>query len=285
MAVVVAGLLAAGCGKKGPSHPAAFVIPADDASFEKRARRGAGWDVVPSGRDVSLPAGVRAHVVPVAIGTGATREGPSRLREKAPPPEKFDFLSSPLPDLAAWAYSGKTERAGTVLVTSPFGVTRFTAPEIDWVAADGTAYDVVVVDLDDPELRWAAARARPPLAFAKLESARGARELRADRLYAVAVREAGSAVEVGLMRFLVTEDAENTAPPAAPDALLLEAVAAMAKKPSRTGDAWLALSRLPEKWAGLELALRLRLLVAAELGLPGEVAAVQARLGERAANE
>jgi hypothetical protein len=281
MAVVVAGLLAGGCGKKEPAHPAAFLIPADDASFEKLARRGAGWDVVPSGRDVSLPDGVRAHLVPAGGGTGATLTGPAKLSHEVPPPDKFDALASPLPDLASWTYSGKTERAGTVHVTSPFGVTRFTAPEIDWVAEDGINYDVVVVDLDDPDVRWASVRVRPPLAFAKLESARGVKELRADRLYAVAVREAGSDIEVGLMRFLVTADADDAPSPGSPDALLLEAAAAMARKPTRTGDAWLALSRLPEKWAGLELALRLRLLVAAELGLAGEVAATQARLGAR----
>jgi hypothetical protein len=282
LAAVIAVLPAGGCGKKEPAHPAAFLVPADDASFEQLARRGAGWDVVPSGRHVSLPDGVRAHRVPVGGGTRTTLTGPAKLSHEAPPPpDKFDALASPLPDLAAWTYSGKTERAGTVHVTSPFGVTRFTAPEIDWVAADGINYDVVVVDLDDPDVRWAAVRVRPPLAFAKLESVRGARELRADRLYAVAVREAGSDIEVGLMRFLVTADADATPPPGPPDVLLLEAASAMAKKPTRTGDAWLALSRLPEKWAGLELALRLRLLVAAELGLADEVAATQARLGAR----
>jgi hypothetical protein len=282
MAAMVAGLLAGGCGKREPAHPAACLIPADEASFEKLARRGAGWDAVPSGRQVSLPDGVRAHLVPVGGGTGTTLTGPAKLSHEVPPPDKFDALASPLPDLASWTYSGKTERAGTVHVTSPFGVTRFTTPEIDWVAADGLDYDVVVVDLDDPDVRWAAVRARPPLAFVKLASARAAPELRADRLYAVAVREAGSDIEVGLMRFLVAADAENTSQPESPAALLLEAAAAMARKPTRTGDAWLALSRLPEKWAGLELALRLRLLVAAELGLAGEVAATQARLGARA---
>jgi hypothetical protein len=281
MAAVAAGLLAGGCGKKTPAHPAAFLIPADEASFEQLARRGAGWDAVPSGRRVSLPGGARAHLVPVGGGAATLLTGPARLNHEAPPPDKFDALASPLPDLAAWTYSEKTERAGTVHVTSPFGVTRFTAPEIDWAAADGIHYDVVVVDLDDLEVRWAAARARPPLAFAKLESVRGARELRADRLYAVAVREAGSDIEVGLMRFLVTADADGAPAPASPAALLLEAAAAMAKKPHRTGDAWLALSRLPEKWAGLELALRLRLLVATELGLAGEVAAAQSMLGAR----
>jgi hypothetical protein len=281
LAAVAAGLLAGGCEKQESAHPTAFLIPADDASFEQLARRGAGWDVVLSGRQVSLPEGVRAHLVPVGGEAHTTLTMPAKLNHKTPPPDKFDVLASPLPDLAAWTYSGKTERAGTVHVTSPFGVTRFAAPEIDWVAGDGSHYDVVVVDLDDPDVRWAAVRVRPPLAFAKLESARGARELRADRLYAVAVREAGSDIEVGLMRFLVTADADATPPPGSPDVLLLEAASAMAKKPTRTGDAWLALSRLPEKWAALELALRLRLLVAAELGLADEVAATQARLGAR----
>ncbi len=275
-------LLAGGCGKREPARPAAFLIPADEAGLEKLARRGSGWDVVPSGCTVTLPAGVRVHLVPPGGGDSVALAGPARLREEAPPPDKFDFLGSPLPELQAWTYSGKTERTGTVHVTSPFGATRFTAPEIDWAAAAGIDYDVVVLDLGDPNVRWAAVRARPPLAFAKLESARGVRELRADRLYAVAVREAGSDIEVGLMRFLVTADAENVSLPGDPAALLLEAASAMARKPTRTGDAWLALSRLPEKWAGLELALRLRLRVAAELGLADEVAATQARLGARA---
>jgi hypothetical protein len=46
----------------------------------------------------------------------------------------------------------------------------------------------------------------------------------------------------------------------------------MAKKPYRTGDAWLALTRLPTDWAKTELAIRLRLRVTAELGLADELA-------------
>lgn len=73
----------------------------------------------------------------------------------------------------------------------------------------------------------------------------------------------------------VAVNAGEGALPVAPAELLTEAVMAMAKKPTRTGDAWMALSRLPADWAESELGVRARLRVAAELGLTEELARAQ----------
>jgi hypothetical protein len=156
-------------------------------------------------------------------------------------------------------------------------VTRYLNPLITWVAREGIVYDVGVADAADPfvPLRKASG-IRPPIALADLETPQR-RQLGADRNYIIAVRETNSTTPAAGARFLTATNAElENKLPATPAELIAEATAAMARKPFRTGDAWLALARLPPAWLQSEPGVRLRLRVASELGLPDEFARAKA---------
>ena len=230
-----------------------------------------------AGATVRIPEGSRVCIV-YADGrveeTGATKVTLPSVAE--PGREWENFLALSLKELVAMASPARSATSGDVHLVSPVGVTRFTQPELSWIARPGTDYDVGIVDPADPMAPpRLLEKTRPPVAFSQLESPQK-RGLQKDRLYEVHVRETGSTLMVGLARILVAEDATDAKLPAEPRALLREAVAAMAVKPTRTGDAWLALSRLPEAWAATELAVRLRMRVAGELGLDKEFARAQA---------
>jgi hypothetical protein len=144
-----------------------------------------------------------------------------------------------------------------------------------WKVRDGVNYDVAVRDPADQMIPPRITRAtRPPVTVSQLETPQ-ARELSSDRIYEVVVREAGSDVTAGGARFLTSPTADLKGLPTQPAELMTEAVQAMVKKPTRTGDAWLALSRMPSDWANTELAIRLRLRITSELGLPDEFAQAQ----------
>jgi hypothetical protein len=186
-----------------------------------------------------------------------------------------NFLGVPLAELANVTPVGTNSAAGDVRVVSPVGVTRFTNPTIVWAARPETDYDVAIIDPADPMAPpRIAEKIRPPVTLEQLQSPQK-RRLQKDRLYEVHVREAGSTLMVGAARILVANDAAEGALPTEPADLVAEAVNAMAKKPTRTGDAWLALSRLPPAWLETELVVRLRLRVTADLGLMDEFARAQ----------
>jgi hypothetical protein len=186
-----------------------------------------------------------------------------------------NFLAVPLSELASLTPGATNVLAGDVRIFSPVGVTRFRNPVFVWAARPEINYDLAIVDPADPMAPpRVAQKVRPPVAFAELKSPQK-RGLQADRLYEVYAREAGSDRIVGAARVLVAKDAAEGALPTAPADLVREAVEAMAKRPTRTGDAWLALSRLPEAWSESELVVRLKLRVAMELGLVDEFARAQ----------
>jgi hypothetical protein len=186
-----------------------------------------------------------------------------------------NFLAVPLAELVNVTAVGTHSATGDVRIVSPVGVTRFTNPTIAWAARPETDYDVVIIDpADELAPPRIAKNIRPPLTFDRLQSPQ-IRALQKDRLYEVHVREAGSTLMLGAARILVAEDAAEGALPTEPVDLVVEAVNAMAKKPTRTGDAWLALSRLPPAWRETELVVRLRLRVTADLGLRDEFVRAQ----------
>jgi|GEM_PF-2181707 len=280
-ALLVAFVLWRNHAGKAALRPGAFVIALDDAS-----RAGAGWfsernvrtaRAFLAGRTLEIPKG--SHVR-IAFPDGRVEDVTGPWRQPLGAVEMGDdiadnFLGAPLAKLAEIKAEGSSASAGDVRVTSPVGVTRFTNPTITWVARPETDYDVAIIDPADPMAPVRIAeKVRPPLAFDQLESPQK-RRLQVDRLHEVHVRETGSALMIGAARFLVAKDAEENALPAAPADLLREAIEAMGKKPTRTGDAWLALSRLPADWRETELAVRLRLRIAAELGLADEFAQAQ----------
>jgi len=233
---------------------------------------------------ISFADGARAAVVFPKDGRIETPGGPASLRPDAPPQpddDSLDFLISPREKLIAAYYNGPPVATGRVLVTSPFGVTRYTNPIITWEPRPGVRYDIAVVDPSDPESPpRVALNMLPPIRVDQLDTTQE-RILTTDRNYIVLVRETGSETQVGGKPFLVAPDATDAALPVAPAELLLEAVRALTTRPSRTGDGWLALSRLPADWAGTELALRLRMRAAAELGLFDEIEKIQQQLQKK----
>lgn len=233
---------------------------------------------VPSGKTVTVPQGSSVTLVYPKNGFTKTITGPDEIRPDAPArPDKdaVDFLISPREMLVAGEYLGPGESTGRVLVTSPFGVTRFLNPTISWEPRPGVRYDVAVIDPADPHAPpRIAVNMLPPVRVDQLDTTEE-KTLTSDRIYNVIVRETGSETQVGAMRFLVSPDATGASLPVAPAGLVAEAIQALWSKPARTGDGWLALSRLPPDWAESELVLRLRMRAAAELGLFDEIKKIQ----------
>ncbi|MDF9833396.1 hypothetical protein M2103_001620 [Ereboglobus sp. PH5-5] len=264
--------------------PAAYLVSTGGATTVRVDGKNIPFETtlaVPSGSAIDVPA--RANIIVVHPGDASSKKikGPETLRpEPAREPKKdaVDFLVSPREILITARYGGPRESTGRVLVTSPFGVTRFTNPTITWEPRPGVRYDVAVVDPADPVAPpRVAINVLPPLRIDQLETTQD-RVLRADRIYNVIVREAGSETQVGAMRFLVSPGATDASLPLAPADLVMEAIDALWSKPARMGDGWLALSRLPADWAESELVLRLRMRAAAELGLFDEIEKIQYQL-------
>lgn len=228
---------------------------------------------------ISIPAGKKVLVIHTD-GQMETVAGPARIQISTSPASPVDFLSAPLNDLLAQPKGEvpSAENIEAIHVTSPAGVTRFLSPLITWNTQKGLTYDVAVVD---PADEAAPPRTRrgvlPPVPLATLETPQS-KELPTDRIFAVLVRKSGDSQVLGTSRFLTSSDATNSSLPTTAPELMQEAVAALAQKPARTGDAWLALSRLPEPWRQSELGIRLRLKVATELGLKEELTQLREEL-------
>jgi hypothetical protein len=259
--------------------PAAFLAAVDGSS-----RFSFGWRnyalrttrALPAAKPVKIPAGSRVKLIH-PDGGAELIVGPAELQLPALAPSEPDHFLSPLSEFLASAKLDNESASSGVVVTSPVGVTRFLNPTLTWIARPGATYNVAVRDPAEPDAPVRIARVvQPPIALAQLITPQR-RELLADRIYEIIVGETGSDTVIGGARFLTTPDAAgDTSLPSDPADLLAEATAAMAKKPTRTGDAWLALKKLPPAWAASELALRLRIRVAAELNLPGEFASALA---------
>ncbi|MDR1011848.1 MAG: hypothetical protein LBM04_12125 [Opitutaceae bacterium] len=270
--------------RPGPVPPAAYLMATGNSSGIRVNGKITPLETtlaVPAGATIDVPGENSAIIVYPKNGTAKTINGPGSIHTMPPePPDagQVDFLASPRETLIGARYSGPGESTGRVLVTSPFGVTRFINPTITWESRPGVRYDVAVVDPDDPDAPpRIAANTLPPLRIDQLETTQE-RALAADRIYNVIVRESGSDTQVGGMRFLVSPDATDASLPHAPAELVQEAINALWSKPARTGDGWLALSRLPPDWAESELVLRLRMRAAAELGLFDEIEKIQYHL-------
>lgn len=278
--IVAGGLFWRAEQRRAVGRAGAYAIPLDVNS-----RAGGAWftpalrtvRTFAAGRTLKIPAGSRVRVV-YADGRSEDLSGPVKmnlevmeLRGEA----IENFLAVPLSELANLTPVGTHAAAGDVRIVSPVGVTRFTNPVVVWAARPEINYDVAIIDPADPMAPPRIAKGvRPPVTLDQLQSPQK-RRLQMDRLYEVYVRESDQEQVVGAARILVAKDAAEGTLPAEPADLLREAVEAMAKRPTRTGDAWLALSRLPADWIESELAVRLRLRVAAELGLMDEFARAQ----------
>ena len=230
---------------------------------------------VRSGGMVRIPLGQRVGII-YPDGRTDNVAGPVWLRFQQIKPAEPDLFTAPLADVSVVAQAIAARPRDHSTITSPVGMTRYLNPLITWAAREGILYDVAVADAVDTNApERTAFGVRPPIALADLQTPQR-RQLGVDRNYQIGVREAGSSTILGAARFLTTTDAQlENQIPATPAELIVEAVAAMAKAPTRTGDAWLALSHLPPDWAQSELGVRLRLRVAAELGLPDELAQAQ----------
>ena len=263
-----------------PANPAAFVL-ALDASSRVRSRlwtRPVGTPLtIAVGETVSVPEGARVRIIH-ADGRVEDVSGPATrtfaAADEASAAEGA-FLQPPLAEMAAIVPRVDPVTAGSIRITSPVGVTRFVVPVVSWQARAEAIYDVAIIDPADPDAPPRIAKGvKPPVSVADLVTTQR-RRLSADRSYEIYVRESGHDDVVGGARVFVSVDASDGKLPTEPAELLTEAVNAMAKKPTRTGDAWTALSRLPPEWRESELGVRLRLRVAAELGLADELAQAQ----------
>jgi hypothetical protein len=254
---------------------AAYLVPIDNNSRVKPV----WWHsvrldvprVLRSGERISIPAGTSLKLIHADSGAAEPVTGPTNLFLQQKLPAEPDALVSPLTEiLGAVNKPSRTDNA--VVITSPVGMTRYLNPLISWTAKEGITYDVAVADSADPLVPPRIARGvRPPIALADLETPQR-RQLGVDRNYIVIIREANASTIAAGTRLLTTTDAQlENQLPTTPTELIAEAAAAIAKKPMRTGDAWLALSRLPADWARSELGVRLRLRVAAELGQTEEL--------------
>jgi len=259
--------------------PAGYLIALDASS-----KASAGWgsrtvatvlNVLP-GQTIKIPTGAHFELLH-SDGRVEQVTGPTRILLPAPPPpDETDFMRSRFSEVLAYAKANLPAIPEKIRVMSPVGVTRFLNPIITWQARAGVNYDVAVRDPSDDLIPVRLARGvRPPIELAQLETPQN-RRLVPDRIYEVVVRESVSETVIGGAHVLTRADATMDTFPVSPQDLLIEASSAMAKKPTRTGDAWLALSRLPNAWRQTELALRLRLQVAHELGYLDEIRQIEA---------
>jgi len=260
---------------------AAYLVPIDKTSRAKTmwwypAQRLDLPRALRSGERVLIPAGTNVRLVHADSGEAELIAGPTKLFCQQKLPSETDALASPLTEIIASAKAAPPQPTDSFVITSPVGKTRYLNPFISWTAREGVTYDVAVADSADPNVPPRFARSiRPPIALADLQTPQR-RQLGVDRNYEIIMREANASRISGAARFLTATDAQlENQIPATPADLISEAAAAMAKKPYRTGDAWLALTRLPPNWARSELAVRLRLRVAVELGLADALARAQ----------
>lgn len=267
--------------RAGKIAPAAYLVALENDTQVRlrwKTRRLATALTLPANAVVSIPQDKKVLVV-YPDGRQETVAGPQRIQIPTPAPSELEFLALSLNALAAKPPESETAPSGPIRVTSPVGITRFLNPTLSWTTSEGTWYDVAIIDPADPAIPPRVAQSvRPPLRVSALESKQGP-TLPRDRILAVLVRVKGEVEIGGTNRFLTAQDATNEELPTQPAALLAEAVSALAHKPFRTGDAWLALSHLPEPWQHCELALRLRLRVSTELGLDDEVKKLTAEMG------
>ena len=256
---------------------AAYLVPIDNASVVKpawwRSTRMSIPRPLPASERIQIPAGASVKLVRADSGVAELITGPAKLLLQQKLPAEPNFLISPLAEVIVAAQTNPVRPPESFSITSPIGKTRYLNPLITWTARDGVSYDVAVADAADPYVPMRKVLgARPPIALADLETPQR-RQLGADRNYEIIIREANASTIAGVARFLTATDAQaENQLPTTPAELIAEAANAMAKRPTRAGDAWLALSRLPPDWAASELGVRLRLQVAVELGLPGELA-------------
>lgn len=266
--------------------PAAYLIALDDDTRVRlrwKTRRVQPTLTLTGPNAPSVPEGKKVVVVypngKTQVITGPQRIQFSTSEQASSAKEQTDFLSASRADLLAQTIaSAEDVSQGTIRITSPVGVTRFSNPEISWTAKEGVKYDVALIDpADEVSPPRVAKDVRPPLHVSDLQSPMKP-ELPADRIQGVLVRIAGATEIGGGDRFLVSADATNAELPKEPADLLVEAINALAQKPARTGDAWTAISHLPENWKHNQLVARVRVKLALELGLPDELAAAKAEL-------
>ncbi len=260
--------------------PAAFLVAIDENTVVRlgwKSRKLATVLTLPADAAVAVPANKSVLLVH-SDGRQEKFTGPVRIQVPTPTPSELEFLTVPLAVLAAPTADSASEEDSSIRITSPASVTRFLNPTLSWVPSEGIHYDVAVIDpADEAAPPRIALGVRPPLLFSALESSQGP-SLPNDRIFAVLVRVTGEKGIGGANQFLTARDATIAELSSAPADLLAEAVSALAHKPARTGDAWLALSRLPEPWKQSELAIRLRLKVSTDLRLRDEIKQVQGEL-------
>lgn len=261
---------------------AAFLVPLDEAAMVRIGWKRSLLDrplPLALGRGVHLAKGAAAGVVHLD-GRFERITGPLTYRLDGIANAPADVLVSPGPELISRAKTSlrRTPEGQSIAVTSPVGVTRFLNPVLSWNSRSDTLYDVAIVDPADPAAPPRAVRGvKPPIRLEQLVSPQRP-VLEPDRIFAVLVRESAASEHMGANRFLTAATAEVASLPEKHDELLMEAIEALRAPPYRSGDAWLALARLPETWRETELVLRLRLLVAGELGLADELEDLSARL-------
>ncbi len=227
------------------------------------------------GQTLRLPPGATAFLIK-SDGSTHIIQGAETIRFSAPENEVQNIFTTPLRALLKKLPLRVEPTLGPISVTSPIGLTRFLAPTLTWNAAANTDYDVAWVDPDDELMPpRTALRVRPPVTFSQLQTSTP-QPIQRDRIYQVVVRQSDAPTTTGFAHVLVHRDASDQPFPATPAELLLEATAALAQKPNRTGDAWFALSQLPPDWRRTELAVRLRLRLAVDLGLSDELASARA---------
>lgn len=282
--IVVTILLAAACGvlvirskRKAilRTPVAAYLLPVDSNSRVKlswwSARKLTAPVTLHAAEPLSIPNGSAVKLVHASSGDSEIITGPAKIVLQQKLPNETNALVSPF-DQVFKDHLNAPREDKNIIINTPVGVTRYLNPVIAWENGQ-PPFDVAVVDPSDPDIPPRVAQnVTGPVRLAELETPQR-RQLAFDRNYEVLVRTSSESGRIlGHARVLTLPEArlENDLPTEPAD-LMAEACAAMAKKPYRTGDAWLALSRLPADWSKSELGIRLRMLVSAQLYSPSQI--------------
>lgn len=216
---------------------------------------------------------------PVATGSEATGEAiVGRGRGSGSARFETALLQPPAQVLASISLNLQ-RAADAIRIYSPCGLTANLRPVVLWKVEPGARYVVTIRNELEPSVK--------PLQFKNVnsplflkssgpDSARFAKE----GLYRLTVQEVGKPLNQSETVFQVSKDATELEEDVPGSLRLVRAAEALRSESPRIGDAMADLLLLPKELADSELAVRLRLLATAQLGVKDDYEAAAAALSQ-----
>jgi hypothetical protein len=260
--------------------------------------RRAGRELVPEATtplqqadEISLAA--RTKVFLITVGRDPiTIDGPTRFRvsdqiaratrnQSAGNQVLAAALFLPVDDLLSSNLLVTTRSSQSIPLYSPVGATANLTPLIHWKGESDKTYDIIIADEFDRGAKpFQLTGVSPPVKFAEVAAWQG-RQLAANALYRLVVRQTGQPLSACEYTFR-TLDAPGAPSELTPAEKLARAFRILSAESSRVGDALAELLTLPQDFAESDLALRLKLSAFGQLGYREDFDTITARLKSNA---